>query len=456
VGRPTRPSLVGGAAGLITALLAGIGFGAVPAEDSPEASLPATVDAAHVPPLLAFPGEPVTLRYAIVCPPRDDGAPCDGSGDVYARAGDTGAFSRFSLQRGNESKDGRYFVALPSEITSAPDGFSYYAVLRDEASRATITVPSGGDAAPQRNLRLVRPTEVRLPAQAFGDVRKADVRIVAAAWGDDVGEVGLSGSRELGLTGPSAFDATEDGEVTVLDGANGRVERWSRGRATATTLDVGDALSDLVVETDGTLDVLEPATLETPFPRLLSFRPDGRLKWSQRLVDRTWSKLARGPEGPIVQQQPSEQWLPAAERGRPLTRAAQAQRGRAARQMPNGRGVVVQRVGTDELRVAETAGNRIARAWRIVSATPMGEVQLAEPAGRALVVVVKAYDDDSDEFEVLLLDRSGIVRRFAVPAAAWAESAPLARFRVAGSSLYQLGSTPTGAFVDRFDLEVTP
>jgi hypothetical protein len=456
VGRPTKRSLVGGAAGLIAALLAGIGFGAVPAEDSPEPSLPAAVDAAHVPPLLVLPGEPVTLRYAIVCRPRHDGAPCDGSGDVYARVGDTGAFSRFSLQRGNDSKDGRYFVALPSEITSAPDGFSYYAVLREEASGATITVPSGGAAAPQRNLRLVRPTEVRLPAQAFGHVRKADVRVVAAAWGDDVGEVGLSGSRELGLTGPSAFDVTEDGEVTVLDGANGRVERWSRGRATTTTLDVGDAISDLVVETDGTLDVLEPATLETPFPRLLSFRPDGRLKWSQRLADRTWSKLARGPEGPIVQQQPSEQWLPAAERGKPLTRAAQAQRGRAARQMPNGRGVVVQRLGIGELRVAETAGNRIARAWRIVSATPMGEVQLAEPAGRALVVVVKAYDDDNDEFEVLLLDRSGIVRWFAVPAAAWAESAPLARFRVAGSSLYQLGSTPTGAFVDRFDLEVTP
>jgi hypothetical protein len=37
----------------------------------------------------------------------------------------------------------------------------------------------------------------------------------------------------------------------------------------------------------------------------------------------------------------------------------------------------------------------------------------------------------------------------------WAESAPLARFRLAGSSLYQLGSTPAGAFVDRYDLEVT-
>ena len=36
----------------------------------------------------------------------------------------------------------------------------------------------------------------------------------------------------------------------------------------------------------------------------------------------------------------------------------------------------------------------------------------------------------------------------------WAESAPLSRFRLLGSSLYQLGSTQEGLFVDRFDLEV--
>jgi hypothetical protein len=455
VGRPTKRSLVGGAAGLTAALLAGIGLGAIPADENPLSTQPATVDAAHVPPLLALPGEPITLRYAIVCPPSDDGAPCDGSGEVFARAGDSGGFSRFPLQRGDDSKEGRYFVELPPEISAARDGFSYYAVLRDDASGATITVPAGGEEAPQRSLRIATPTEVKLARHAFGRTRKADARMVAAAWGDDVGEVGLSGSRELGLTGPSAFDVTDDGEVTLLDGVNGRVQRWSRRHATATPLDVSGGLADLIVEPDGTLDVLEPATLDTPFPRLLSFRADGKLKWSQRLADRTWAKLARGPDGPVVQQQPSEQWLPTAENGEPLTRAAQAQRGRSARHLGGGRGVVVERLGAGELRIAETAPNGIARAWRISSVTPLGEVQLAEPAGNRLVVVVKTYDDDNDEFEVFALDRSGTTGRFAVPAAAWTESAPLARFRLAGAALYQLGSTPAGAFVDRFDLEVT-
>jgi len=54
---------------------------------------------------------------------------------------------------------------------------------------------------------------------------------------------------------------------------------------------------------------------------------------------------------------------------------------------------------------------------------------------------------------VLVLDRSGVRRTFALESAAWAETAPLARFRLVGSSLFRLDSTPAGVFVDRFDLE---
>jgi hypothetical protein len=56
------------------------------------------------------------------------------------------------------------------------------------------------------------------------------------------------------------------------------------------------------------------------------------------------------------------------------------------------------------------------------------------------------------EFVVLVLGRAGIVSRFSVPGSDWADSAPLSRFRLAGNSLYQLGSTPAGVFVDRYDL----
>jgi len=74
--------------------------------------------------------------------------------------------------------------------------------------------------------------------------------------------------------------------------------------------------------------------------------------------------------------------------------------------------------------------------------------------GKRLVLVVRTYTDDADEFVVLVLDRKGLEKSFSVDPADWAETAPLARFRLVGGSLFQLGSSPTGAFVDRFDLEV--
>ena len=146
--------------------------------------------------------------------------------------------------------------------------------------------------------------------------------------------------------------------------------------------------------------------------------------------------------------------MPVAEQGAALPREAQARAGRPGKPVGSGREIVVDRVGEGELRVAETAGNSALRSWRITSETPLGEVQLSEAYGSRVVVVTKAYTDERDEFVVLVLDSGGPAQEFSVAPEEWAETAPLARFRLVGSSLYRLGSTPAGAFVDRFDLEV--
>jgi len=159
-----------------------------------------------------------------------------------------------------------------------------------------------------------------------------------------------------------------------------------------------------------------------------------------------------GPDGPVVHQEPSEQWLRAAPG---LGRAEKVRSGRAGRPLADGGEVVVLRTGVGEVRIARVVAGNVRAAWRILSDTPLGEVQLAEPTGNRLVVVVKAFTDAADEFVVLIMDGRGAVRQFSVPSAEWAAAAPLARFRLAGSSLYQLGSTHDGAFVDRYDVEVT-
>lgn len=412
------------------------------------------VDVGHLPPLLRLPGEAATLRFNVFCPAPVEGDPCDAAGDVFARTGMTGAFRKIPLRRTDDVADGRYVADVPADLAAAPEGFSYYAVLRDEATGASLTVPSAGAAAPQLSLPLEHAVLVDLGAHRFGSTRRADARVVEAPWGAAPGRAGLLHGPTFGPIGPSAFDVAANGDVAVLDQVNARVERWHAGRHTADTpVDVTGGIADMALEPDGTIDVLEP-TGDGRTPELRSFSASGALRSKTPIADRTWSQLRESPQGPEVQQEPSEQWLPAARGRRSLSRTAQSASGHPGRTLPNGRELVVFRAGTSEARIAEVAGARVRRSWRIVGETPLGEVQLAEPLGNRVVVVVRPYTETQDEFLVLVLDDRGVERSFSVDSADWAETAPLARFRLAGSSLYQLGSTPSGMHVDRFDLEV--
>ena len=116
--RPGIRSLAGGAAGIVAGVIGGIALTSTSAATGPMPTVPG-LDAVHIPPVLTRPGEPVILRYAIVCAPRDDGEPCDGSGSVYVRPGQSGPFRRLTLMRDADSGRGRYFVDLPSEIASS-------------------------------------------------------------------------------------------------------------------------------------------------------------------------------------------------------------------------------------------------------------------------------------------------------------------------------------------------
>jgi hypothetical protein len=398
--------------------------------------------------VLTLPGEPIRLRYALVCTPREDGLPCEGSGTVYVRSGRSGPYRPFPLRRGEDSKDGRYFVDVPGALADSADGFSYYAVLRDDRSGASISLPAGGAAAAQISLPLRDARSVALGRHVFGAVRNPDARVAAAGWGSGPQAVGLAGSRELGFSGPSSFDVEPDGTVDLLDSVNGRVARWTDGRHEVVPLGTPAELGDLAVDSDGSFDVLDARGT------LRSYDRQGRPKWAQKLADRTWAKLAHGRSGPVVLQQPSEQWLPAAENGAPLSRAEQMHAAHAGKPLADGRDLLVERVGDSELRLAEARGATPLRGWRIRSETPLGEVQLAESQGNRIVVVTRTYTDNRDEFEVLVLGGGGLVARFALASDSWTETAPLARFRFARNALYRLRTTPEGAYVDRFDLEV--
>jgi hypothetical protein len=439
----------GGIAGIVL-LAGGASGGAREAGDS-------FITAAHVPPLLTLPGEDVRLRYALVCPPpAGDASPgaCDGSGDVFIRVGRSGPFERLALTRGADSAEGRYFVDVPRRIASAADGFSYYAVLRDRAHGAELTIPAGGTDAPQESLPLRRPVTVKLGEHVFGETRRRDARVLDARWGSAVGQAGLSGGPTTARMGPSSFDVARDGTVVLLDELNGRIQRWrGEGLVGTVRVDVPAATDDLAVAPDGAMYVLDGRSAPGQTPLVRTFSPDGTLRRARHIAERTWSQLRMGPGGPLVHQEPSEQWMPVADGSTPLDRTAQARAGRAGRLLADGSQLVVLRSGIGEVRLARVAGGSVRVCWRVISATPLGEVQLVDALGSRIVLVVKAYTEREDEFEVLVLDGRGLVKRFAVASDQWADAAPLAHFRLAGSALYKLGSTPTGVFVDRYDLE---
>lgn len=468
-GRETKRALRAGAAGLVSGALAALGLllatsGAAVDHSqrrTAQAEPAAFVEAAHLPPLLTLPGEVGELRYDIYCPPPgddlDSGAPCDAGGTVFVRAGSSGPFRAVPLELDPGAAEGRYVARLPADIARSPEGFSYYAVVRDNTTGATLTVPAGGPEAPQRSLRLARPVTVPLGTHRFGSVRSADARVVQAAWGDGPDEVGLENGRGLPPIGGASFDVERSRAVSVLDEAHRRLLRWAPGARTPepVPLAINGTLADLAIAGDGTVYVLESTSSDGGPPAVRSFSPDGRPQGVTRLADRSGSQLRIGPSGPVALQYPSGQWMPVERGGVPLPGAAQRAGGRSGRPSPGGREVVVLRQGS-EVRIALVGSHGVVSSWRLTSATPLAEVQLAEPFGRGVVVVVRAYTDDRDEFLALVLGPSGLVRRFSLDSADWAETAPLARFRLVGSSLYQLGSTPAGLFVDRYDLEVSP
>lgn len=415
------------------------------------------IEATHLPPLLTAPRERVELRYDVYCVSPEEAqidAPCDATGTAFVRSGHTGAFRPLQLREDRTAAEGRLFTRVPNSIARSRAGFSYYATLRSTTSGATVTLPARGAVAPHGSLPLERSVIVRLGSHRFGSVRSSDVRVAEAPWGAGAGDVGLEQGRNLPPIGGSSFDVDGRRTVYVLDEANRRLLRWSHGARTPTSvpLSINGTLADLAVGKDGTVYVLETTMGGNRVPLLRVFGADGVVRRASEVGERA-SQVRVGPSGPIVLKRTSGQWMRAAE-GRSADELAQSMSGRNGRPLPDGSEVVTLR-RDNEIRAALVGPGGVRRSWRVTSETPLAEVQLAETVGSGLLIVARVYTDARAEFLALVLDENGLAQRFSLETADWAETAPLSRFRVVGSSLYQLGSTPQGLFVDRFDLEVS-
>lgn len=457
-GQPSRRRVLAPALGAVLGIVAGVSAAswstAVAGQTSNEPQ--PILDATHLPPLLTT-GEPLELAYDVHCAASDEETADEGCavrGSVFVRRIGDRAFSELPLASRSVGGLRQLAALVPDTLTRNGRGVEYYAVVEAPEVDKRLLLPAGGPAAPHVSRPLGNAVTIDLGRHVFGVDRRADTRVASAAWGERPGQAGLEDGRSLTPIGASSFDIDAQGNVLLLDQVHRRLLRWSKGDTPEQVpVSVAGTLADMAVAGDGSFYVLESTAPTGRNPLVKRFDDGGRELEAIESAERTPSQIRIDERGPVVLGRPSHHWVPLVVGGVPASADKQLARGRAGRQFGGGREVVVYR-HADEVRVAVVAGQNVIRSWRVRSSTALAEVQLVEPWGQRIVLVVRVYDAGADEFVVLVLGRDALVDRFALASAGWAEPAPLGRFRLVGRSLYRLGSSPSGVFIDRFDLEV--
>jgi hypothetical protein len=397
----------------------------------------------HTPALLARAGKPVELSYDVVCGALKDEpqSHCSPSGSVFVRPAGASGFARLPLRE----DDGLLSAVVPAADAEA--GFDYYAVMGNGRG-GTATLPEAGAVAPQHVWALDDWTTVDVGAAQFGRTRAPSSVVRGFSWGRGDAAIGLDSGREQSRIGPSAFDVAPDGSVVLLDQVNHRLAVARRGGRTAhVPIAFSGGEGDLAVGGDGTVYVLDSAAR----PVVRAFTAVGASIAATPLAEATADMIRVGPSGPLVHSYPSEMWLPTGAGRPPLSPGRQLAAAQPFRAAEGGLGVVV-RASPSEVKLALVRGDRVVHAWLLHGESTFGEVQLAEPYGDGMLVVVRLWNEHHAEFRVLRLGADGVLQSFDVAPAEWAESGSLSRFRLHGSTLYQQRSDPSGIEIATFEI----
>jgi hypothetical protein len=397
----------------------------------------------HTPVLLARAGEPVELKYDVVCgvSQNEPRAACSSKGSVFVRPEGRSTFVEHPLARDHSG----LLTATVSE-GEARSGFDYYAELENGRGQ-TARLPAGAGAAPHHVWPLRTWTTVALD-EPFRGTREPDSVAARFAWGKGEHALGLDSGREQSRIGPSAFDVAPDGSIVLLDQVNRQLVVMRGEKRSELPIAFAGGEGDLAVAPDGTIYVLDAGGAA---PSVAAFTRAGDLIAETPLAEPSADMVRAGPSGPLVHAYPSEMWLPTGAGRPPLSPNEQIADAQTARSFGNGVGVVVS-ASPDEARLALVRGDRVLQAWLLRGSTSLGEVQLAEPYGDGLLAVVRLWNEKQAEFRVVRLARDGLAESFSVDRAEWAETASLSRFRLHGDTLYQLRSTASGLEIATFEI----
>ena len=373
------------------------------------------------------------------------------SGAVFVRAGACGQFQPAPLATEASATEGRCRPRPGGDRRLASADSRTTPCSEQARRRRRLTLPAGGAAAPHRSLPLGRAVQVVASARhEFGACAKPDTARRAGAMGQRRrrGGPGRRDATSLRSAAPRST-STRDGAVSVLDEAHRRVLRWTPGalRPGRASLSRSTARSQTCPSvTDGTMYVLESVAEPGRATARSSVRRSGTRARGRRDAERRRRSFGSAPMGLSCCSSRRASGCRVAASGDAARRPRRAEwqvapAGRSA----GGRG---DRPPAEAARSASLVvdGDACERRGGCTSETPLAEVQLAEPLGTRLVVVVaRLHRRVRTSSSALVLGPGGLVRTRALDSADWAEAAPLSRFRLLGYSLYQLGSTPDGA-----------
>jgi hypothetical protein len=451
---PLAGFVVGGLMGatFLTVNIVGAVVGDSASVEAPQIDRGFNGEILHTPPFLVPRGRPVKLVYEVVCAPSADkpGSACSPNGVVHVRAVGEQEFTDLPLA---EDRDGRLSATLDAGYTLGA-GFDYYVDIEDGRG-ASQSLPGAGHDVPQHVWTVAGEANIDLKEHVFGGTRAPDEIVAQAAWGSGDRRLGLSGGPEQARIGPSAFDVGPQGSVVVLDQVNKRLAVYPRSEAPRNLpipFDGGEG--DLAVGGNGTIYVLDDGGAAAPMPVVRSFDGDGRPIAGTSIAEPVADMIRIGPDGPVVHSYPSELWFPTGIAKPPLSPARQAELARPGRPAEGGLEVVVH-ASPGQARFALLRDGQVVRSWLVTSSMSLGEVQLAEPYGDGLLVVLRLWTESQAEFCVLRLWPAGLADSFSVDRAEWAESASLSRFRLHGDTLYQLRSDPSGIEIAAFEIGET-
>jgi hypothetical protein len=418
-----------------------------PARSGSGGGVPKALEVFYTPPVLVRAGERVEIPVDVscsttsgrTCPARAILGTPDGRGRWRTCGAAAGPELRFDLT-----------ASARRSVASSQSGSVAFFVRGEGPAGLRVSLPAGEAVWPLRFYVARTMPIVRIPDIPFGRVAKGRT-VLSLPWGTGRARAGIQPGGEGSTPGPSSFDVDPAGRIYLLDGLQGRLAVFDRGRLVRQVGLPVTPRGDVAVQNDGTVSVLDQRGRSLVVRQI---GPGGGPIHTTSLGDGILSQIRAGGSGAFVHVVPLNEWV----------RADAARTGETDHAIPSvaqpldsTRGLLKVINGT-YLRLGTVRQGHVVNAVELRATNHLGEIALAEPdEGGGYWAVVRIWREEpvpADQYQVVHVVGARVVDTFAVADRQFAETAPLSVFRMGSDgTLYQLASFPSGIRVLAYTLE---